>query len=338
MQKTRIAINGLGRIGRCVLRAFFEYGFDKYCDLVVVNGPAEISQHIHLIKYDSIHGTFNGQVKAIGENIIDMNSYKIPLIQERDILKIDWSAYNVDIVLECTGAFTSKENAALHIKQGAKKVIISAPAKEKDVKTIIYGVNHDKLNTQDTVISIGSCTTNCLAPFAKVLNDSIGINKGFMTTIHSYTSDQNILDASHSKGDMRRARAAALSMVPTSTGAAKAIGIVIPELDGKLDGSSIRVPTPNVSVVDLCFESAKKTTKQEVNEILTKAAGTKMNGILSCETMPLVSSDFNHNPNSSIVDTLETKVVSDTFVRILSWYDNEWGFSVRMLDVAKIWK
>jgi glyceraldehyde 3-phosphate dehydrogenase len=335
--KKKIAINGLGRIGRCVLRAFFEYGFDKDFDLVAINAPADISQHVHLIKYDSVHGFFNGTVEAIGENILSVNSYKIPLIQERDPNKINWSLYGVDIVFECTGVFTSKDKASIHIKQGAKRVMISAPAKEKDIKTIVYGVNNLELTSGDQIVSVGSCTTNCLAPIAKVLHDNLGIVKGFMTTIHSYTSDQNILDGSHSKGDMRRARSAALSMVPTSTGAAKAIGLVIPELEGKLDGSSIRVPTPNVSVVDLCFESLKQTSKQEINDLLIKTSQNSMKGVLFCESSPLVSTDFNHNPHSSIVDLLETKVVGGNFVRVLSWYDNEWAFSVRMLDVAKIW-
>jgi len=335
--KQNIAINGLGRIGRCVLRAFFEYGFKNYFNLVAINAPAEISQHIHLIKYDTAHGKFSGSVEAIGDNILNINGYKIPLIQERDITNINWAAHNVDIVLECTGAFTSREKAILHIKQGAKKVMISAPAKEKDVKTIVHGVNNEKLSNEDDIISIGSCTTNCLAPFAKVLHEGVGIVKGFMTTIHSYTSDQNILDGSHSKGDMRRARSGAVSMVPTSTGAAKALGLVLPELNGKLDGSSIRVPTPNVSVVDLCFEAAKKTTKDEINNLLISASQNAMSGILACEAAPLVSCDFNGNPHSSIIDLAETKIVGENFVRVLSWYDNEWAFSVRMLDIAKIW-
>jgi glyceraldehyde 3-phosphate dehydrogenase len=243
---------------------------------------------------------------------------------------------NIDVVMECTGIYTAKEKASLHLKQGAKKVMISAPAKEKDVKTIVMGVNQKELKREDEIISIGSCTTNCLAPIAKVLDENFGIISGFMTTIHAYTGYQNILDASH-KGDLRRARAAALSMVPTSTGAAKALGLVLPNLAGKLDGSAIRVPTPNVSVVDLCFISSKQTSIESVNEALKKASDGELKGILGFEPRPLVSIDFKGNPNSSIVDALETKVTGENFVRVLSWYDNEWGFSIRMLEASKIW-
>ena len=330
----RIAINGFGRIGRCLLRALFEQNLEGI-EVVAINGPAEISQHAHLFEFDSVHGTFKGSVSFDDSHLI-INGKKIKIFREREISNLPWGELKIDVVMECTGLFTSKEKAGLHLKQGAKKVMISAPAKDKDVKTIVMGVNHDTLTASDEVISIGSCTTNCLAPIAKVLNNSFGIVSGFMTTIHAYTGDQNILDASH-KGDLRRARAAALSMVPTSTGAAKALGLVIPELAGKLDGSAIRVPTPNVSVVDLCFTASKNTTVQEVNEALKKASENEMKGILGFEKKPLVSIDFKGNPNSSIVDELETKVVGGNFVRVLSWYDNEWGFSIRMLEGAKLW-
>lgn len=329
----RIAINGFGRIGRCVLRALFESNI-KGIEVAVINGPAEISQHAHLLEFDSVHGRFNGSINYNNEGL-EVNGKHIPVIREKELSSIDWSKYNVDVVLECTGIYTSKEKASLHLKQGAKKVIISAPAKEKDVKTIVMGVNEEALNAEDVIISVGSCTTNCLAPVAKILSESIGIEKGFMTTIHAYTGDQNILDASH-KGDLRRARAAAISMVPTSTGAAKALGLVLPNLAGKLDGSAIRVPVPNVSVVDLCFTSTKSTNVQEVNEAFKKASEGAMKGVLGVESKPLVSTDFNHNPHSSIVDLLETKVVGGNFVRVLSWYDNEWGFSIRMLEACKL--
>lgn len=331
----KIAINGLGRIGRCVLRAVFEEKFSDV-EIVAVNGPAEIEQHVHLLQYDSIHGRFPLQISHDGENII-IEGKKIPLIREKEIEKIDWKKYDVDVVFECTGKFTKKEDLAKHIKQGAKKVMLSAPAKTDDVKTIVFGVNNENLTKNDEIISIGSCTTNCLAPIAKILYETVGINKGFMTTIHSYTGDQNIVDGSH-KSDIRRARSAAVSMVPTSTGAAKAIGLVLPQLKGKLDGAAIRVPTPNVSVVDLTFESSKNTTKEEILSIIKSASEGKMKNILRFEAKALVSIDFNHTTESSIFDAQETKVLDGNMVRILSWYDNEWGFSCRMIDVAKLWK
>lgn len=331
----KIAINGLGRIGRCVLRAVFEEKIEGI-EIVAVNGPAEISQHIHLLQYDSIHGRFPFEITHDENNII-INDKKIPLLREKEIEKIDWKKFGNDVVvMECTGKFTKTEDLQKHINSGAKKVILSAPAKTSDVKTVVFGVNNNLLKSDDKIISIGSCTTNCLAPFAKVLHEKIGINKGFMTTIHSYTGDQNVVDGSH-KSDMRRARACGVSMVPTSTGAAKAIGLVLPELKGKLDGSAIRVPTPNVSVVDLTFEASRKTTVAEVNELLKNASADELSGVLFYQTKPLVSIDFNHTTHSSIVDSLETKVIGENMVRVLSWYDNEWGFSCRMLDVAKFW-
>ncbi len=330
----RIAINGFGRIGRCILRAIFEEKIEGI-EVVAINGPAEVSQHAHLFQFDSVHGTFKGSVE-FDENSLTINGKKIKVLREKEVANLPWKEMEIDVVMECTGIYTSKEKASLHLKQGAKKVMISAPAKEKDVKTIVMGVNHKELKKEDEVISIGSCTTNCLAPIAKVLDENFGIVSGFMTTIHAYTGDQNILDASH-KGDLRRARAAALSMVPTSTGAAKALGLVLPNLAGKLDGSAIRVPTPNVSVVDLCFTSAKQTSVEQVNEALKKASEGEMKGVLGFEPKPLVSVDFKGNSNSSIVDALETKVTGGNFVRVLSWYDNEWGFSIRMLEASKLW-
>lgn len=330
----RVAINGLGRIGRCVTRAIFEEAKYHDIELVAVNGPAAAETQKHLLKYDSIHGKFSKSIE-VGENSLIIDGKKIPLFAERDPKKLPWGELKVDIVFECTGAFTDHKDAAQHITAGAKKVIISAPAKGDDVKTIVYGVNEDKLSKDDVVISVGSCTTNCLAPVAKALNDAIGIEKGFMTTIHAYTNDQNIVDGSHK--DLRRARAATLSMIPTSTGAAKAIGLVLPELKGKLDGGAIRVPTPNVSMVDLNFLAKKETSKEEVNEIMKKAAAGKMKEVLQYTSEPLVSIDFNHSPYSSCFDSTQTKVMGN-FVKVASWYDNEWGFSLRMLDIAKLLK
>lgn len=326
----KIAINGLGRIGRCVLRALCEYDYNDI-ELVSVNGPAEIATHVHLLKYDSVHRTFNQDIKIEGNDVIAIGNRKIKLTRSRDINELDWSG--VDIVLECTGRFNKRDEAAKHLERGAKKVIVSAPCDGAD-STIVYRVNEDALENSHQVISIGSCTTNCLAPVAKALNDKVGIESGFMTTVHAYTNDQNILDGSHK--DLRRARAAAVSMVPTTTGAAKAIGLVIPELAGRLAGSAVRVPTPNVSMIDLKFIASRDTSKSEINEILTDAASSYMKGALGVTNEPLVSCDFNHNPNSSTVDLLETSVVSNRLVRVMSWYDNEWGFSVRMLDIVRL--
>jgi len=326
----RIAINGLGRIGRCVLRAITEYERDDV-EVVAVNGPASIDQHLHLLKYDSVHGTFC-QAKQVGDNI-DMGRGEIKLFHERDPLKLPWKELDIDIVMECTGVFNKREKAAMHIEAGAKKVMISAPAGDADA-TIVYGVNNDTLKPEHKVISIGSCTTNCLAPVAKVLNDNIGIERGFMTTVHAFTNDQNVLDGSHK--DLQRARTASSSMIPTSTGAAKALGIVLPELSGKLDGCAVRVPTPNVSMVDLTFDAGKETSVEEVNSLIKNASENELKGVLGYNDEPLVSIDYNHNPNSSIFDSRGTKVIDGKFVRIASWYDNEWGFSVRMIDVAKL--
>lgn len=330
---TRIAINGFGRIGRCIARAIYETK-DHNLELVAINGPAPIETQIHLLKYDSIHGRFSKEVKAEGSDALLIDGKKVKLFGERDPLKLDWKALNIDIVMECTGAFTDLESASKHILAGAKKVIISAPAKSDNVKTIVYGVNDGILTKEDLVVSIGSCTTNCLAPFTKILNDQIGIEKGFMTTIHSYTNDQNIVDASHK--DLRRARASAMSMIPTSTGAAKAIGLVLPELKGKLDGGAIRVPTANVSMVDLSFIAKRNTNIAEVNQIIKDAISQdeKTARVLQFITEPLVSIDFNHSEHSSCFDATQTKVMGDNFVKVCSWYDNEWAFSIRMLDIA----
>jgi glyceraldehyde 3-phosphate dehydrogenase len=331
MSKVRIGINGLGRIGRCVMRALVEEGYEDTIEIVGVNGPAATPTHVQLLKYDSVHGRF-GSVSAEGD-IMTLGSQTFPVFHERDPLNLNWGKLGADIVLECTGYFTDKEGASKHLQAGAKKVLISAPAKDA-VPTIVYGVNNDTLTSADNVISIGSCTTNCLAPVAKVLNDAFGIESGYMTTIHSYTGDQNLVDGSHK--DMRRARAAALSMVPTSTGAAKALGLVLPELDGKLGGTAIRVPTPNVSLVDLCFTSKKPTSKDAIHAAIQQASEGKLKGVLAISSEPLVSIDFTHHNASSIFDTTGTSVVGEHFVRVMSWYDNEWGFSCRMLDMAKL--
>ncbi len=326
----RVAINGLGRIGRCVARAIFENPEYQNIELVAVNGSAPIETQRHLLKYDSIHGRFTKSVEISDGNLV-IDGKKVKLVAERDPKKLPWKELKIDVVLECTGAFTKQSDAAQHITAGAKKVIISAPAKEDSVKTIIFGVNDEILNASDEIISVGSCTTNCLAPIAKALNDSIGIEKGFMTTIHAYTNDQNVVDNAHK--DLRRARACAMSMIPTSTGAAKAIGLVLPELKGKLDGGAIRVPTANVSMVDLSFIAKKETSIAEVNEAIKKAASGRMKRVLQIVEEPLVSIDFNHTNYSSCFDITQTKVMGN-FVKVCSWYDNEWAFSLRMLDVT----
>ena len=328
----KIGINGLGRIGRCVLRALVEEKQWDDIEVVAVNGPAPVETHVHLLQYDSIHGTFRSSVKSDGESI-DVGRGKMKLFHEKDPLALDWGKLGVDIVLECSGKFTKKADAGLHLQRGAKKVLVSAPSPDADA-TIVYGVNNEALKPEHTVISVGSCTTNCLAPVAKVLNDAVGIESGYMTTIHSYTGDQNIVDGSHK--DLRRARAAALAMVPTSTGAAKALGLVLPELAGKLDGTSVRVPTPNVSLVDLVFTAKKDTDVATINGAIEKAANGPMKGVLGVNTLPLVSIDFNHNPLSSIFDATGTAVTGKKLVRVASWDDNEWGFSCRMLDMARL--
>jgi glyceraldehyde 3-phosphate dehydrogenase len=334
--RTRIAINGFGRIGRCVLRAFFENKNDyQNIELVAVNSPAALKMQQHLLKYDSIHGRFNKEVK-IGDNSLIIDGQEILFFNKRDPKELPFKELAIDIVLECSGIFTKFDDARQHIAAGAKKVIISAPSKEDHVKTIVYSVNDEILTKDDAVISIGSCTTNCLAPIAKILDDVIGIEKGLMTTIHSYTNDQNIVDNSHQ--DLRRARAAALSMIPTSTGAAKAIGLVLPKLKGKLDGSAIRVPTANVSMVDLTFVANKPTSIEEVNNSIINAVNNnpKFQKTIQIVDEPLVSIDFNHSSFSSCFDLTQTRVMDNNLVKVAAWYDNEWAFSLRMLDVISL--
>jgi glyceraldehyde 3-phosphate dehydrogenase len=325
----RVAINGFGRIGRNVLRAIVEAGRHDI-EVVAVNDLAPVETNAHLLRFDSVHGRFPGEVKVEGDSISCGNG-KIKVTAVRDPSQLPWKQLGIDVALECTGIFTSKDKASSHLTAGAKRVLVSAPADGVDL-TVVYGVNHDKLTKDHRVVSNASCTTNCLAPVAKVLNDSIGIDKGFMTTIHSYTNDQPSLDQVHK--DLYRARAAAISMIPTSTGAAKAVGLVLPELSGKLDGVSIRVPTPNVSVIDFKFVAKRTTTKDEVNGAVKRAADQQMKGILGYTNQPNVSIDFNHDPHSSIFHMDQTKVMDGTFVRVMSWYDNEWGFSNRMADTA----
>ena len=325
----KVAINGFGRIGRNILRSIIE-NKNHNIKVVGINDLGPIETNAHLLKYDSVHGILNGDVITNGSDL-DVGTGPIKVTAERNPENLPWKELDVDVVLECTGIFTSKEKAQQHIIAGAKKVLISAPASGVDL-TVVYGVNHKKISSEHQILSNASCTTNCLAPLAYVLNKSIGIENGFMTTIHSYTGDQPTLDTMHS--DLYRARAAAANMIPTSTGAAKAVGLVLPELDGKLDGVAIRVPTQNVSVVDFKFNSRKETSIEEINEAIKIASENELKNILSFNDKKLVSSDFNHNPSSSIFHSDQTKVMNKKFVRILSWYDNEWGFSNRMCDTA----
>ncbi|MEZ5818225.1 MAG: type I glyceraldehyde-3-phosphate dehydrogenase [Hyphomicrobiaceae bacterium] len=325
----KVAINGFGRIGRNVLRAIIESGRTDI-QVVAINDLGPVETNAHLLRFDSVHGRFPYEVKVSGDSI-DVGRGPIKVTAERDPAKLPHKEMGVEIALECTGIFTSKEKASAHLTAGAKRVLVSAPADNADL-TVVYGVNHDKLTKEHLVVSNASCTTNCLAPVAKVLNDSVGIEKGFMTTIHAYTGDQPTLDTMHK--DLYRARAAALSMIPTSTGAAKAVGLVLPELNGKLDGTAIRVPTPNVSVVDFKFVAKKKTSKDEINEAIKRASGQALKGILGVTDQPNVSTDFNHDSHSSVFHLDQTKVMDGTLVRVLSWYDNEWGFSNRMSDTA----
>ncbi|MAW79229.1 MAG: type I glyceraldehyde-3-phosphate dehydrogenase [Parvularcula sp.] len=325
----KIAINGFGRIGRLALRSIVETG-RKGVDIVAINDLGPVETNAHLLQYDTLHGKFPHDVK-VRNDTIDVGLGPIKVLAERDPTKLPWGDLGVDIVYECTGLFTAREKAAMHLEAGAKRVLVSAPASGAD-KTIVFGVNHGSLTGQDHVVSNASCTTNCLAPVAKVLHDAVGIERGYMTTIHSYTGDQPTLDTMHK--DLYRARAAAMNMIPTSTGAAKAVGLVLPDLNGKLDGSSIRVPTANVSVVDLVFTPKKDTSVEEVNNAIMEAATGKLRGILGCTDKPLVSSDFNHDPHSSTFALNQTQILEGKLVRILTWYDNEWGFSTRMTDTA----
>ncbi len=325
----RVGINGFGRIGRLVLRAIAESG-RKDIKVVGVNDLGPIETNAHLLRYDSVHGAFPGKVRTTKAGM-NVNGGAIRVTAERDPANLPWGKLEVDVALECTGIFTAREKAAAHLAAGAKKVLISAPSGDADL-TVVFGVNHNKLRKAHKVVSNASCTTNCLAPVAFVLNQAMGIEHGYMTTIHSFTGDQPVLDTLH--GDLRRARSAVMSMIPTSTGAAKAVGLVLPELAGKLDGTSIRVPTPNVSVVDFKFRSKKKTSVEAVNAAIVKAAGGKLKGILETSEAPTVSIDYNHNQASSTFDLTQTQVIDGRFVRILTWYDNEWGFSNRMSDTA----
>ncbi len=323
----RVAINGFGRIGRCTLRAIIESG-RKDIDVVALNASGPIKSNAHLLKVDSVHGRYSRDV-TFGDDWINAGQGKIRVSSSRKIEELDWEG--VDIVLECTGAFNSREASAAHLERGAKRVLISAPAKNAD-KTCVYGVNEDKLTEDDLVVSNASCTTNCLAPVAKVLNECVGIEKGFMTTVHAYTGDQPTLDRMHK--DMYRARSAAMSMIPTTTGAAKAVGLVMPELEGKLDGSAIRVPTPNVSVIDLKFLPTRSTSKEEINKAMATAAFGKLKYILNYDEEEMVSIDYNHDQHSANFAAQQTNVMDGNFVRVMAWYDNEWGFSHRMADMA----
>ncbi len=327
----KVAINGYGRIGRNILRALYESGRNSEIQIVAVNDLGDANTNAHLTKYDTVHGRFKGEVKVEGDYMI-VNGDKIRVVAERDPAKLPWKDMGVEVVHECTGFFTTKAKASLHINAGAKKVIISAPGGKDVDATVVYGVNHQVLKGSDTVISNASCTTNCLAPLVKPLHDKIGLLRGLMTTIHSYTNDQVLTDVYHS--DLRRARSATQSMIPTKTGAAAAVGLVLPELNGKLDGFAKRVPTINVSVVDLVFDAARPTSIDEINQILKAASENELKGILAYNTEPLVSMDFNHTPTSSNYDSTQTRVIVGTLFNVLSWYDNEWGFSNRMLDTT----
>jgi glyceraldehyde 3-phosphate dehydrogenase len=325
----RVGINGFGRIGRLVLRAAMESGRNDI-EFVAINDLGSAKANAHLLAFDSVHGRFPGKVQA-SDDAIEIDGRSIRVLSERDPAKLPWGELGVDIALECTGIFASRAKASAHLEGGAKKVLISAPAGDADL-TLVYGVNHDKLEASHTVVSNASCTTNCMAPVVAVLNEAIGIERGFMTTVHAYTGDQRTVDTLHS--DLRRARAAGVSIIPTSTGAARAVGLVLPELKGKLDGVAMRVPTANVSLVDFKFDAARATSIEEVNAAVTEAANGKLKGILTINDLPLVSCDFNHDPASSVFDLDGTQVIDGTLVRVMSWYDNEWGFSNRMSDTA----
>ena len=327
----RVGINGYGRIGRNVLRALFESKRQSEIEIVAINDLGNAETNAHLTKYDSAHGKFPGTVVVENGKMV-VNGHVIQVLSERNPENLPWKKLNIDVVLECTGFFASKEKAKAHLVGGAKKVLISAPAGKDVDATIVYGVNHHLLKSSDVVVSNASCTTNCLAPLVKPLNEKIGIESGLMTTIHSYTNDQVLTDVYHT--DLRRARSATQSMIPTGTGAAAAVGLVLPELNGKLDGYAVRVPTLNVSLVDLTFKASRKTSTEEISQILKSASENELNGILEYNEEPLVSIDFNHNPHSSIYESSQTKVIGGDMVKVLSWYDNEWGFSNRMLDTT----
>ncbi|MCC5854062.1 MAG: type I glyceraldehyde-3-phosphate dehydrogenase [Idiomarina sp.] len=329
----RVAINGFGRIGKMIVRAWVERGLEDDIEIVAINDLGDAAVHAHLLKYDSVHGQLNESVSYDG-NALVIGERRIQFLSSRNPDELPWKSLNIDVVYECTGFFNTREKASLHVKAGARKVLISAPGKDVDA-TIVYGVNHQQLTSQQQIVSNASCTTNCLAPIAKPLHEALGIENALMTTVHAYTNDQNLSDALHS--DPQRARAAALSMIPSKTGAAAAVGLVIPELKGRFDGVAVRVPTPNVSLVDLSFISSRSTNVGEVNRIVDAAANTDaLKGVLSVNTLPLVSIDFNHNSCSSIFDASQTRV-SGRLVKVMAWYDNEWGFSHRMLDTTLAW-
>jgi glyceraldehyde 3-phosphate dehydrogenase len=330
----KVGINGYGRIGRNILRALYEGRHGGDLKIVAINDLGDANTNAHLTRFDTVHGRFRGEVHVEGDSMV-VNGDRIRVVAQRDPSKLPWAELGVDIVLECTGLFTSKAKASAHLTAGAKKVVISAPGGDDVDATIVYGVNHDVLKSTHTVISNASCTTNCLAPLVKVLHDKIGVVSGVMNTIHSYTNDQVLTDVYHQ--DLRRARSATMSMIPTKTGAAAAVGLVLPELKGKIDGFAIRVPTINVSLVDLSFVAARKTTVDEINSAIKAAANGAMKGILAYNVEPLVSIDFNHDPASSTYDATLTKVIEGTLVKVCSWYDNEWGFSNRMLDTTLAW-
>jgi glyceraldehyde 3-phosphate dehydrogenase len=330
MKSIKIAINGFGRIGRLILRSIIEKN-NKDISVIAINDLAPADTSAHLLKYDSIHGVMNNTVK-LEESMLKIEGHSIQMLSEKNPESLPWKKLGIDIVMECSGIFATKEKSLAHVKAGAKKVIISAPGTDVDA-TVVYGVNHNILNSDHVVISNASCTTNCLAPVIKVINDNFGFVKGYMTTIHAYTGDQKIIDTAHK--DLRRARAGAVSMIPTSTGAARAVGLVIKEVAGKLDGCAIRVPTPNVSMIDLTFQSKKKVTTEDINNQFLNYSKGDLHGILGYNTENLVSVDFNHSPYSSIFDATQTQVIKDDFCRVVSWYDNEWGFSNRMVDVAR---
>ncbi len=329
----KIAINGYGRIGRCTVRALYELGLRDQFEIVAINASGDLATNAHLTKYDTTHGRFAFPVETEGDNLIIIDGDRIPFFSTKDPLAINWGDLGVDVLLECTGAFTSKAKAEVHLRQGAKKILISAPGGDDVDATIVCGVNEDVLTSAMTVVSNASCTTNCLAPVAKVLQDSIGIEKGLMTTIHAFTNDQVLVDVRHK--DLRRARAAAHNIIPTKTGAAKAVGLVLPALKGKFDGFALRVPTINVSLVDLTFTASRATTKEEITGLMKEAANGPMKGILAVNEDPLVSMDFNHDSHSSIFDATQTRVMEGDLVKVLAWYDNEWGYSCRMLDAAR---
>jgi glyceraldehyde 3-phosphate dehydrogenase len=335
----KVAINGFGRIGRCTFRAIHEQGLQDEFDVVAINAAGDLATNAHLLKYDTTHGRFDIPVETEGDDVLVVAGKKIPFYSTKNPREIDWTRHGTELLLECTGAYTSKEKAAALLAQGAKKVLISAPGGDDVDATVVYGVNEGVLGAAMTVVSNASCTTNCLAPVAKVLSESVGIRQGLMTTVHAYTNDQVMVDVRHK--DLRRARAAAANIIPTKTGAARAVGRVLPQLKDKFDGFSLRVPTLNVSLVDLTFTPGRATTKEEINALFTAAAAGPLKGILAINSDPLVSSDFNHTTASSTVDITQTRVLNgggnETLVKVLAWYDNEWGYSCRMLDVARAW-